>query len=45
MARNQTTYTSVGSHTKSKIDELLVAVRELRSDVEKWLRKNHPELI
>jgi hypothetical protein len=43
--RNQTTYTSVGSHNKLDIDKLLATVRELRADVEKWLRREHPELM
>ena len=44
IARNQTTYTSVGSHDKDEIDKLLATIRELRTDVEQWLRKEHPEL-
>jgi ribosome-binding factor A len=45
IARNRTTYTSVGSHDKLEIDKLFATVRELRADVEKWLRKEHPELM
>ena len=44
--RNQTAYSSsVGSHNKPDIDKFFATVRELRADVEKWLRKEHPELM
>jgi len=42
--RNQTVYTSIVSLNKPDISKLLTTVRELRGDVEKWLRKEHPEL-
>jgi len=44
-ARNQTTYTSVGSHKKSDVDKLLTTVLQFRTEIENWLRKEHPELL
>lgn len=43
--RNQTTYSFVGSHKKTDIDSLFATIRELRTDVEKWIRKEHSDLI
>jgi hypothetical protein len=45
LVRNQATYTSATTHQRSDIDNLLKTVRELRVDIETWLRREHPELI
>jgi hypothetical protein len=45
IVRNQTTYSSVGNHKKPDIDKLLGSIRQLRADVEKWLGREHPDLI
>jgi len=42
--RNISEYDAVGAVSAKEADDLLQTVRELKADVESWLRKNHPEI-
>lgn len=43
--RNTIEYEHAGGVTDNNADELIEFARELRQDVLKWLRKNHPHLL
>ena len=42
--RNVSEYDAVGTISAKEAEDLLQTVRELKVDVETWLRKNHPEI-
>lgn len=42
--RNISEYDAVGTISEKEAEDLLQTVRELKADVENWLRKNHPEI-
>ena len=42
--RNISEYDAVGTISEKEAEDLLQTVRELKADVESWLRKNHPEI-
>jgi hypothetical protein len=42
--RNISEYDAVGTISEKETKDLLQTVRELKGDVESWLRKNHPEI-
>lgn len=42
--RNISEYDAVGTISEKEAEDFLQTVRELRADVESWLRKNHPEI-
>lgn len=43
--RNISDYERAGSVSAAEADEIATLARDLRKRLEKWLRKNHPELI
>jgi uncharacterized protein (UPF0332 family) len=42
--RNISEYDAVGTISEKEAEDLLQTVREFKLDVERWLRKNHPEI-
>ena len=42
--RNISEYDAVGTISEKEAEDLLQTVREFKVDVERWLRKNHPEI-
>lgn len=43
--RNQADYERAGSASKQEAAEMLALATKLRASVEKWIRKEHPEII
>jgi hypothetical protein len=43
--RNITDYEMIGMVSKQEVDEMISLAQELRAVVEKWLRKQHPDLM
>jgi hypothetical protein len=42
--RNISEYDAVGTISEKEAADLLQTIRELKKDIESWLRKNHPEI-
>ncbi len=43
--RQRTTYVAIGDAAREEIDDLLILVKALRADVEKYIRRHYPSLI